>query len=39
LSRLAWDLRDHLAEAEINPVFVTRDAAIAADAVLRARDG
>ena len=39
LSRLAWDLRDHLAEAEINPVFVTRDAAIAADAVLRARGG
>jgi acyl-CoA synthetase (NDP forming) len=39
LSRLAWDLLDSLAEAEINPVFVTQDAAIAADAVLRARDG
>lgn len=38
LSRLAWDLRDRLAEAEINPVFVTRDAAIAADAVLRVRE-
>ena len=37
LSQLAWDLRDCLEEIEINPVFVTADKAIAADAVLNAK--
>lgn len=37
LSRMAWDLRDVLAEVEINPVIVSEGAAIAADAVVRVR--
>jgi len=35
LSRLAWDLRESLAEIEINPLFVARSGAIAADALCR----
>lgn len=37
LSRLAWDLRDALAEIEINPVIVGPQTATAADAVVRLR--
>lgn len=37
LSRIAWDLRDVLAEVEINPVIVGEREAIAADAVVRMR--
>ncbi|MFZ1813516.1 MAG: acetate--CoA ligase family protein [Rhizobiaceae bacterium] len=37
LSRLAWDLRDTLAEVEINPIIVGAGTAIAVDAVIRAR--
>lgn len=37
LSRLAWDLRDVLIEAEINPVIVGETRATAADAVIRVR--
>ncbi|MFY0312078.1 acetate--CoA ligase family protein [Leisingera sp. D0M16] len=38
LSRLTWDLRDVLAEAEINPVIVGEAGATAADAVIRTRN-
>jgi hypothetical protein len=37
LSRLAWDMRDTLAEIEINPVIVGTQTTIAVDAVIRAR--
>lgn len=37
LSRLAWDLRDILAEIEINPVIVGTQGATAADCVIRLR--
>jgi acetate---CoA ligase (ADP-forming) len=37
LSRLAWDLRDSLAEIEINPLIVGMDGAVAVDAVIRVR--
>ena len=37
LSRLGWDLRDTLAEIEINPVIVGLEDAVAVDAVMRAR--
>ena len=37
LSRVAWDLRDSVAEVEINPVIVGRQTATAVDAVIRAR--
>lgn len=36
LSRLAWDLRDTLAEVEINPIIVNTQGAMAVDAVIRA---
>lgn len=36
LSRLAWDLRDILAEIEINPIIVSAHSANAVDAVIRA---
>ncbi len=35
LSQLAWDLRDCIAEIEINPLLVSGDGAIAADALCR----
>lgn len=37
LSRLAWDLRDTLAEVEINPIIVGTQSAMAVDAVIRAK--
>src|SRR6056297_5781 len=37
LSRMAWDMRDILAEVEINPVIVNTQTATAVDAVIRAR--
>lgn len=39
LSRLAWDLRDTVAEIEINPVIVHAGGATAADCVIRPRRG
>ncbi len=38
LSRLAWDLRDTLAEVEINPIIVNTRSAMAVDAVIRAKN-
>ena len=37
LSRLAWDLRETLAEVEINPIIVNGEKATAVDAVINAR--
>lgn len=37
VSRLAWDLRDTLAEIEINPIIVGEQNATAADSVIRLR--
>lgn len=37
LSRLAWDMRDVLAEIEINPIIVNTENAVAVDSVVRAR--
>ena len=34
LSALAVDLKDHVAELDINPVFVGKDGVVAADALM-----
>lgn len=39
VSQLAWDLKDHISELDINPLFVRPNDCIAADALLLVKQG